>query len=357
MIASASETVVMAFLVLSLFAYVLCGGADFGVGILELTSSRFRSSRSVEERRALRKAGERAIAPVWEANHIWIIVALVILFVAFPEVHVHMATQLHIPLLLMLVGIILRGTAFVFRYYDVGDDPSVHRLWTVLFCGGSALVPFMFGHLAAAMSRGGLSSTAIFTSEDSTLPPSVYEAYVAPWVGVFPAVTGLFVIALFAWLAAVFLVGELSGPQQTQASARAKRWTLVVIVLGGAVTGAAWLEGVPWFVEATKDFTVYGAFLVATSGMAFLWRLLSTNKTWTTRVVAGGVVGAVLAGYWGAVYPVALELQGGAQRTWHDAAAPAATMTALAATLLIAGALVIPGLTWLYRLFKSSPAH
>jgi cytochrome d ubiquinol oxidase subunit II len=105
-------------LAVALWAYTVTGGADYGVGILESLSPR-------HERPRLRTLAEKAIAPIWEANHIWIILALVIVFVAYPKVHVSITTRLQVPLLLMLAGIVLRGTAFTFRYYDRDDDPAV----------------------------------------------------------------------------------------------------------------------------------------------------------------------------------------------------------------------------------------
>jgi len=332
-----SEFIVTAFLVLSLLAYVVSGGADFGVGILELFAPRL-------ERAALRRAGERAIAPVWEANHIWIILALVILFVGFPSVHVHLTTYLHIPLLLMLIGIVLRGTAFTFRYYNVGENADDQRLWTWLFRTGSLVVPIIFGHLAAAMSRGRIPSEAT----------TVFDSYLAPWLGFFPLMTGLFTASLFAWLAAVFLIGEANGDFRVSAIHRARLWTAILVPVGGAVTGAAWVENVPWLDQTMMQPLLFIVVVVATLAIIALWRMFDTRRYWTMRVLAGVTAAAILAGYWGAVYPTAIQLRNGDTITWHEAAAPKATNDALAITLLIAATLILPGLAWLYRLFKSN---
>ena len=331
-----SESIVIAFLVLSLFAYIVSGGADFGVGILELTAPR-------RQRASLRKLGERAIAPIWEANHIWIILALVIVFVGFPLVHIKLTTNLHIPLLLMLAGIVVRGTAFTFRYYDLGDDQSAQRLWSVLFRVGSMVVPLVFGHIAAAMSRGQILPQ----------PTTVYETYLAPWVGPFPLATGVFTVTLFAWLAAVFLVGELVGDERTAMVTRARVFTLLVVVTGGVVSGCAWYEGVPWLLTSASRPVVYLSVGVATAAVIGLWFTLASARIWLVRASAGLIVAAILGGYWGAVFPIAIEQSDGNALTWYAAAAPTATMDALATALLIAGALILPGLIYLYRLFKA----
>jgi cytochrome d ubiquinol oxidase subunit II len=103
--------VVLTFLFLSILFYLLFGGADFGVGILEL----FSASKN---KKITKETAYRVIGPVWEANHIWLIICIVILWIAFPYYYYIIVTQLHIPLTLLLVGIIGRGTAFVFRHYD-----------------------------------------------------------------------------------------------------------------------------------------------------------------------------------------------------------------------------------------------
>ncbi len=268
-----SEIVVTSFLVLSLFAYIVCGGADFGVGILELFAP-------ASQRKALRRAGEKAIAPVWEANHIWIIVALVISFVGFPRIHVCLATHLHIPLVLMMIGIILRGTAFTFRYYEVGEQVDDDHLWTWLFRGGSLIVPIVFGHLAAAMSRGRIPADPATST--------AFDNYIAPWLGVFPLMTGLFTAALFAWLAAVFLVGEAPSGSTVSAVRRARNWTLVLVPLGGLVTASAWFEGVPWLVRSSVEPVVFISIATATVATFGLWKVLNTQRRWTMRALAWG---------------------------------------------------------------------
>lgn len=118
---------------ISVLLYVLLGGADFGAGIIEI----FTGKKGID-------TISKAIAPVWEANHIWIILAIVILFTGFPHVFASLTTYLHIPLLIILVGIVFRGTAFTFRYYDVIKD-NTHKYYTVLFRISSLLTPLFFG--------------------------------------------------------------------------------------------------------------------------------------------------------------------------------------------------------------------
>src|SRR5258708_5636214 len=93
--------VVIGFLWTSLLIYVLSGGADFGAGIIELFASRTNKNK-------IKAASYRAIGPIWEANHMWLIIAVVVLFVGFPQIYTTVSVYLHIPLIIMLLGIIAR---------------------------------------------------------------------------------------------------------------------------------------------------------------------------------------------------------------------------------------------------------
>ena len=110
--------VVIIFLFFSILLYFLLGGADFGAGIIELFTSTDNKSRT-------RRTMYKAIGPIWEANHMWLIIAVVIMFVGFPVIYSDMCTYLHIPLLIMLLGITARGTAFSFRNNDAIKDDKM----------------------------------------------------------------------------------------------------------------------------------------------------------------------------------------------------------------------------------------
>src|SRR6202012_6125832 len=92
------------FLFFAIVLYFLLGGADFGAGIIELFTSDTNKSRT-------RKTSYQAIGPIWEANHMWLVIAVVILFVGFPVIYSEGWTEWQRPLLIMLMGIIARGTA------------------------------------------------------------------------------------------------------------------------------------------------------------------------------------------------------------------------------------------------------
>lgn len=333
-----SEAVVFFFLAASILAYTVTGGADFGVGIVE----RFAPKK---ERDELRRLAEKAIAPIWEANHMWIVLALVITFVAYPHLHVAITTSLHVPLLIMLVGIILRGTAFTFRYYDTADDPLSRGLWTVLFRGGSLLVPFMFGIIATALQRG--------TVSQSVNARTVWELYFAPWLGWLPLFAGIFVVCLFAWLAVAFLLGEVPREQRPRWGARLRRWTTALMLSGLAVTLAAWMEAMPLLDNGLFTLTRVFFVGVASLAMALLYSGRLLHQIWLARAFVGLVVTCILAGYFGAAYPVAMRFTQGEVLSFADAQAPPATLDAMALVLVLSSIVVLPALAYLYKIFKS----
>src|SRR6266704_1953782 len=122
--------IVAMFILSSLIVYALMGGADFGGGIWNLLA---RGPRVRRQREAIADA----IAPIWEANHVWLILVVVLLFTAWPKAFAAMMTALNTPLTAMLLGIVLRGTAFVFRKYDSSQD-EVQRRWSLGFGIASA---------------------------------------------------------------------------------------------------------------------------------------------------------------------------------------------------------------------------
>src|ERR1700759_381540 len=139
--------VVIIYLWLALLLYLLLGGADFGAGIIELFTSKDNKAQA-------RKLMYEAIGPIWEANHMWLIIAIVILFVGFPLIYSDICTYLHIPLLIMLLGITARGTAFSFRNYDAVKDERTQNLYNHIFVYSSFITPLFLGIIAGSAISG-----------------------------------------------------------------------------------------------------------------------------------------------------------------------------------------------------------
>jgi len=163
--------------------YAVLAGADFGAGVLEVFLDDEASHRV-----------DVALAPVWEANHVWLVLVVVLAFVGFPEVYATSTTYLHLPLLGVLLGIVLRGTAFTFRHYDPSPG-AWSRAYTMVFRASSLVTPLFLGITAAAVvevlralyddmvGRRGMSDELAKRSLSSTEPFQNYPDLVAALPG------------------------------------------------------------------------------------------------------------------------------------------------------------------------------
>ena len=170
---------------LALNAYVVLAGADFGAGVWDLVA---RGPRAARQRETI----EHGIGPIWEANHVWLILVIVLLFGCFPAVYSYISVQLHIPLVLMLIGIVLRGSAFTFRAYD-STGSAVQKHWGRIFAVASTITPVLLG-----MCVGAIFSGALVIPEGADF----VTRYVAPWTTPFSIAMGALTLAVFAFLAA-----------------------------------------------------------------------------------------------------------------------------------------------------------
>src|SRR5260370_2384283 len=140
------ETIIAAVMIAALMIYALLGGADYGGGVWDL----FAFGKRAPAQRALIANG---VGPVWEANPVWLILVIVVLFTAFPPAFAAISTALNIPLTLLLIGIVLRGTTFTFRAHDVKRDDVQHR-WSLLFSIASIITPVLLGVVLGAIASG-----------------------------------------------------------------------------------------------------------------------------------------------------------------------------------------------------------
>jgi cytochrome bd ubiquinol oxidase subunit II len=326
---------VLVFLVVALIFYLLFGGADFGAGVLEI----FKGKSRRDEQQALIS---RAISPVWEANHIWLIIVIVILFMGFPPAYALLSIHLHIPLVLLLVAIVVRGCAFTFRHYD--PEPGT-RLYTALFVGGSLLAPLCFGLIIGAITAGRIDPQAT----------DAYALYVAPWLHPFGALVGLLCFCTCVFLASAYLVGETDDAElQARFVRRALVSNVALVASGALVLLSAQRHGVFTLASFLRRPPSGGCFVVATLLLAPLWWALLRRRVWLARLLAATLVSLVIAGWLFTMYPFLTRLKGGGM-SLAEALAPPQTVHQLALALCLGLCLVIPALLYLLRLFKGRP--
>lgn len=319
-------------ILVALIIYAILGGADFGGGVWDLLATGKRAGRQ-------RALIAEAIAPVWEANHVWLIVVIVLLFACFPLAFSVLSIALHVPLALMLLGIVARGAAFVFRHYDVAADP-VQRRWGQIFAWSSVITPIFLGIVVGAITLG-----AIRVEEEV-----VVTGFFAPWVRPFPIAVGLFTLMLFAFLAAVYLTKETRDPAlQEDFRDRAlisQLWVVVLALLAAFAAHAdqshvRLFEGaLPW---------IFTALAVACAGWAS-WLLYRRRYTWA-RVAAAAEVAAIIGGWGASMAPLLIA----PDITLQDAAAPPFVHLVVLIVLAVGAFILVPSLYWLYRVFKREP--
>ena len=315
----------------ALNGYAVLGGADFGGGVWDLLALGPRKERQ-------RELIAEAIGPVWEANHVWLILAIVLLFTCFPPAFARLGTLLHIPLALVLIGIVLRGSAFTFWRY--GPDEA-QRHWGVVFAIASLITPLLLGTTVGAIASGALG--------DGGRGDGFYAIYVAPWLNPFALSVGLFAVVAFAFLAAVYLTLEARERELQEDFRRRALGSGVALFLAAVLALVLSLDGAP----LVRDGLIFAAWAVplhlltaaaAITALAAVW----VRRWRVARVAAVAQVSLILWGWALSQYPYILP----PDLSIADAAAPAVTLRLALGTLALGAVVLLPSLYSLFRIFK-----
>src|SRR5436309_4275819 len=321
----------------ALNAYAVLGGADFGGGVWDLLALGPRKARE-------RALIAEAIGPVWEANHVWLILVIVLLFTCFPPAFARLGTLLHIPLSLVLIGIVLRGSAFTFWRYG-GGSASEDRRWGDAFAIASLITPRLLGPTAGAIASGALGDGG----GGGGAGDGFYPIYVAPWLSPFPLSVGLFALIAFAFLAAVYLTLEARDREVREDFRRRALASGVGLFLAAVVVLLLSLNRAP----RVRDGLIFAAWAVplhlVTAAAAITALVTLWARRWrVARVAAAAQVSLILWGWALSQYPYILP----PDLSIANAAAPAATLRLLLAALVAGAVLLLPSLYYLFRIFK-----
>jgi cytochrome bd ubiquinol oxidase subunit II len=314
-------------LFVGVIAYAVLGGADYGAGFWDLTAG------GAERGRRPRHLVDLSLAPVWEANHVWLIFCLVMLWTGFPAAFAAIMTTLYIPLGLVALGIVVRGSGFAFRKVFVRTEQQ--RVVGASFAASSVLTPFFLGAVAGGIASG-------------RVPVDGHGDPLTSWLNPTSLLGGVLAVLTCAFTAGVFLTTEARRRGEADLARYFRRRAQVTAVVTGAVAlgGIAVLSA-----DAPRLFdNLLGRALplVILSGICGLPSLLLVHRL-APRAVQGtavGAVAAIVAGWGVAQYPYLL----GTRLSIEDAAAPAPTLTALAVVAAAALAMVVPSLALLFVL-------
>jgi cytochrome d ubiquinol oxidase subunit II len=321
---------VLGVMFVGLVAYGLFGGADFGAGIWDLMAGGTRGGRRQRE------LIEHSIGPVWEANHVWLIFVLVVLWTAFSGAFVAVATTLYVPLTLAAFGMIARGSAFAFR--KSVTSLGMRRFLGAAFALSSLVTPYFLGSVVGAVASGrvpeGIAAGDVVTS----------------WVSPTAALGGGLAVLVCAYLAAVFLCADA---RREGAEDLAEGFRLRALVTAG-LTGAAGLAG--FFVLRTDAPQLFDGLLgrglpvivvSAAAGLAAVG-LLATRRYAAARVASAVAVATVLIGWAVGQYPYVLP----PALTIEAAARGRPTLVAMLVALIAGTLVLVPALLYLYALFQ-----
>jgi cytochrome d ubiquinol oxidase subunit II len=323
------ENVCLGLVLLGITAYAVLGSADFGAGFWDLTAGGARRGGRV------RGMVHWSMSPVWEANHVWLIFVLVILWTAFPVAFGSIFSTLSIPLFLAAIGIIFRGAAFALR--GQAATMTEARVLGAVFSFASVLIPFFLGAAIGGVASGRVPvGNAAGDLVDSWLNPT------SVLIGVVAVLTG-------AYLAAVYLAGDSqrAGLPDLVRAFRAR-------ALGaGVVTGAVALAGLLVLRSDARDLydgltSGAGLVMVVLSGLAGLTTmgLVWSGRYELARVTAAGAVAAIVVGWVFAQKPYVLA----PSLTLDEAAASDATLSAVVIGVGAGFVILAPSLWFLYRL-------
>jgi cytochrome bd ubiquinol oxidase subunit II len=326
---SADTIGVAAILFVVIAAYALFGGADFGGGIWDLLAG------GADRGRAPRELIDESITPVWEANHVWLVFILVLLWTAFSVAFASIMTALFVPLSLSLLGIVLRGVGFAFRH--TAQRLQTERLTGAVFASASLITPFFMGTVVGAVATG-------------QVPVHPTGNVLAAWTSATSILTGFLFVAACAYISAVFLVPEAQQRGQQDLVRYFSLRATAAGVVTGALAGGTFAElsvSTPYVYHRLTGIALPLVAVSIAAGIAVLGMLwLRWHHPVILRATAAIAVATVVWG-WGLaqypyLFPTSLSLEAGT--------APNATLVAEFVVAGLAVLLVAPGFALLYFL-------
>jgi cytochrome d ubiquinol oxidase subunit II len=309
-------------------AYALFGGADFGAGFWDLVAG------GAERGDRPRSMVDHAIGPVWEANHVWLIFVLVVLWTSFPEAFGSIMLTLFVPLSLAALGIVLRGSSFAFRK-EVYRTSS-RRNFGAAFAISSVMVPFFMGTVAGAIASGRVPAGGV--------AGDTWDS----WINPTSMLGGVLAVTVCAYLAAVYLVWDAKRFGDDEMVEYFRRRSIGAAV----VTGVVALVGI-WVLYDDARYVFDGltsralAFVIISGigGVGSIVLLVRANHR-GARIAAVGAVASVVIAWGVAQWPYMLP----ETLTVSQAAAPDPTLWTVLVVFLVAAVVIVPSLGLLYVL-------
>ena len=311
--------------------YAIFGGADFGAGFWDLVAG--GAKRGERPRQVI----DHSIAPVWEANHVWLIFVFVVLWTCFPEAYASIMLTLFVPLTLAALGIVLRGASFAFRKSVIRTRDQ--RNFGAAFAASSVLVPYCLGAVAGAVASGRVPAGGVAGDPWSS------------WVNPTSIMGGVLAVCTSAYLAAFFLVSDARRLSDDDVAAYFHRRAMAVGLVAGVVSVVGIFvlrDDASYLFDGLTSRALPLVILSAVCGAGAL-ALIGRRPFWA-RLAAVAAVGSVIVAWgvaqWDYLLPTTL--------TVADAAAPSGTIVAVLVATALALVLIVPAFVLLYVLDQKS---
>jgi cytochrome d ubiquinol oxidase subunit II len=309
-------------------AYAVLGGADFGAGFWDLIAG--GASRGERPRALI----DHSIGPVWEANHVWLIFCLVVLWTAFSEAFASITLTLFVPLTLAALGIVLRGSSFAFRkaVFRTRDQ----RNFGAAFAISSVLVPYCLGAVA-----GAIASERVPAGGKAGDPWS-------SWINPTSILGGVMAVTVCAYLAAVYLVWDARRLEDITLVEYFRTRAVAAAIVAGVVAFAGIFvlhSDARYLFDGLTSRGLPLVILSALCGIGSLVLLVRGSLRYA-RVLSAGAVASIIWGWgvaqWPYILPQSLKVS--------QAAAPSSTLTAVVVVFVIAAVVILPSIGLLYVL-------
>lgn len=280
------------------------------------------------------------MGPIWEANHMWLIISIVILFVGFPAVYTAVSVHLHIPLVLMLMGIIARGTAFSFRNYDAVKD-EMQIVYSRIFVYASIITPLFLGTIAGSIVSGKIDPAA----------NNFMDAYIYDWLNWFPLSVGLFTVFICGFLASVYLIGESDTEEQRILFfKRTRNMNAGAFASGALVLIAAKSENIPVYHSLFGNIVSATAIISALLSLIVFWFMMYRRKSGLLRILAAFQLTMIFVAVSYSHYPNIVLFKNGSSISLNEPG-DNHTINALGWALLIGSIFILPAFFYLIYSF------
>ena len=315
----------------SITMYAIFGGADFGAGFWDLTAG--GTKRGERPREVI----DHSIAPVWEANHVWLIFVFVLLWTCFPQAYASITLTLFVPLTLAALGIVLRGAGFAFRkaVFRTRD----RRNFGAAFAVSSVLVPYCLGAVAGSIASGRVPAGGKAGDPWDS------------WVNPTSILVGILAVCLTAYLAAFFLVRDAARlSDEAMVDYFRLRATAAAVAAGLVSLGGIFVlaDDAEYLFDGLASRALPLVLLSALCGVAGFVLLTRTRRG--ARLAAVGAVASLVLAWgvaqWDYLLPTSLTVSAGA--------APSGTIAAILVATGLALVLVVPAFVLLYVLDQKS---